>query len=156
MIYYSVAFPFLKYCITTWGGASKTILDPLSRKQRIIIRCILHQPYKSPSSPLFHSLNILKLEDVYKLQMGKLMHKHYKNKISTSNHLTSISSIHSHNTRSMLNGNYYLPSVRTNLGKTSFCFNGPKVWNSFPDTIRNSSDFMFKRNLKKHLIEKYV
>ncbi len=156
MIYYSIAFPYLKYCITTWGGASKTILDPLFRKQKIIIRCILHQPYMSPSSPLFHSLNILKLEDLYKLQMGKLMHKHYKNKTTTSNHLTGLSSIHTHNTRSMLNNNYYLPSVRTNLGKTSLYFNGPKIWNSIPNKIRNSSDFVFKRSLKKYLIGKYV
>ena len=156
MIYYSTAYPFLQYCISTWGGTSKSLLEPLYRKQKIIIRCILRKPYMSPSSPLFHSLKILKLEDVYKLQMGQLMQKHHKDKIVLSSRIANLSTIHNHNTRSQLNQNYYLPSVRTNLGKTSFSFNGPKIWNSLPEKIRNSSDFIFKRNLKNYLMQNYI
>ena len=123
MIYYSTAYPFLQYCISTWGGTSKTLLEPLYRKQKIIVRCILNKPYRSHSSPLFFSLKILKLEDIYRFQISRLMQKHHKEKILLSHRLTNLTHLHNHNTRSHCNMNYYLPSVRTNLGKTSFSFN---------------------------------
>ena len=146
----------MQYCISTWGGTSKSLLDPLFRKQKIIMRCILHQPYQSHSSPLFHCLKILKLEDVYRLQMGRLMQRHHKNKIVLSKGVESLSAIHNHSTRSLIKKNYFLPSVRTNIGKTSFSYNGPKIWNSLPQEVRNCSDFLFKQKLKNYFIDKYV
>ena len=156
MIYYSTAYPFLQYCISTWGGTSKTLLEPLYRKQKIIVRCILNKPYQSHSSPLFFSLKILKLEDIYRFQISRLMQKHHKEKILLSHRLTNLTHLHNHNTRSHCNMNYYLPSVRTNLGKTSFSFNGSKIWNSLPYELRNCSSFVFKYNLKNYLMQKYL
>ena len=143
MIYYSIAYPFLQYCISSWGGTSKSLLEPLFRKQKIIVRCILHKPYRTHSSPLFHHLNILKLEDIYRLQMGRLMQKHHKNKIVLSGSIENLSLLHSHSTRSRLSRNYFIPSVHTNLGKTSFSYNGPKIWNSFPQEVWNG-DFCLR------------
>lgn len=156
IIYYSIAYPFLQYCISSWGGTSKSLLEPLFRKQKIIVRCILHKPYQAHSSPLFYQLNILKLEDIYKLQMGRLMQRHHKNKIVLSDSIASLSLLHSHGTRSQLSRNYFIPLVHTSLGKTSFSYNGPKIWNSFPQEVRNCSDFLFKQKLKSYLLSKYV
>ena len=150
-----MAFPFLQYCITTWGGTSNSLLLPLYRKQKIIVKTILKQSYTSHSTPHFHSLQILKLEDIYKLQIGKLMHKIIKNKNTTAESLTPLTDVHTHNTRSRQKENYYLPAVRTNLGKTSFSYNGPKIWNSFPTKVRNSSDFCFNKSLKHYLLQQY-
>ena len=85
-----------------------------------------------------------------------LMKNHDTEKIVLSPYLENLSSIHEHDTRSRTNKNYYLPSVRTNLGKTSFSFNGPKIWNNLPCEIRNASNFSFKRKLKNYLIERYI
>ena len=156
LIYFSLAYPFLQYCISTWGGTSKSLLKPLFIKQKIIVRTILNKPYRSPSTPLFYNLKILKLEDIYKLQIGKLMHKHHTEKIVMTDNLTYLATIHNHNTRSQQNKNFYLPYVRTNLGKTSFYFNGPKIWNNFPAIIRNSSKFIFKNSLKEYLLQSYL
>ena len=65
MIYYSIAYPFLQYCVSTWGSAAGTNLEPLFRKQKIIMRAILNKPYNTHSSPLFRALKILKLKDIY-------------------------------------------------------------------------------------------
>ena len=70
--------------------------------------------------------------------------------------LIPLSNIHTHNTRSRLNENFYLPHVKTNLGKTSFSFNGPKIWNSLPVEIRASPNFTFPAVLKTYLLEKYA
>ena len=159
LVYYSMAYPFLQYCITTWGGTFSSLLEPLFRKQKIIVRNILNQPYRSHSTPLFHTLELLKLEDIYKLQIGKLMKKKITDgKITnntTTNNLILIASVHSHNTRSSHNENYFLPTIRTNLGKTNFSFNGPKIWNSFPLNVKNSPNSQFKHVLKEHLLNNY-
>ena len=155
LLYYSIAYPFLQYCVSTWGGTAKSLLKPLLTKQKIIARLILNQPYRSPSSPLFHALKILKLDDIYQLQICRLMHKHHRENIVVSHGLTNLSDLHSHNTRSHQNNNYYLPAVRTNLGKTSFSFNGPKIWNALPPEIRNFSNYGFKDKLKNYFIGNY-
>ena len=66
------------------------------------MRAILNKPYNSHSSPLFHALKILKLKDIYKLQIGMLMKKHNSEKIVLSQRLQKLSNIHEHNTRSQV------------------------------------------------------
>ena len=152
LVYYSMVYPFLQYCISTWGGTANSILQPLFRKQKIIVKTILKQSYMSHSTPLFHSLQLLKLEDIYKLQIAKLMRKTIINQ-NTANNLTPLTKLHSHNTRSLQNNNFYIPPVRTNLGKTSFSYNGPVIWNSLPTEVRNSTDFCFNKSLKIYLFK---
>lgn len=154
LVYYAVAYPCLQYCISSWGGACKTKLKPLLVKQKLIIKTILHEKYTSPSSPLFHKLTILKLPEIYDLQVSKLM-KNQFNK-NTFQNLNSLSTVHSHNTRSSSKNNYFLPSVKSNLGKTSFTYYGPLVWNSLPNEVRTTPKFQFKFLLKNHLLERYL
>ena len=99
---------------------------------------------------------MLKLEDIYKLQIGKLIHNNIKKNNCITENLIPLTNLHFHNTRSRENNNFYLPAVRTNLGKTSFLFNGPKIWNSFPPDVRNSSSFIFKHALKNYLLQSYT
>ena len=43
------------------------------------------------------------------------------------------------------------PSIKTNHGKKSLSFIGPKYWNTFPQELKLSSSVnSFKHNLKKH------
>ena len=98
LVYYSLAYPYLQYCISSWGGASTTSLQPLFVKQKLIIKSMLHQNYMSHSSPLFLKLDILKLPEIYELQIGRLMKKQIiKN---TSQNILPLSTVHSYNTRS--------------------------------------------------------
>ena len=155
LVYYSLAHPHLQYCISTWGGACKTTLQQLLTKQKIIIRCMLYQSYRAPSSPLFHKLSILKVDDVYKLSIAKLIIKLFNNHTIPQT-LSTISNIHSHNTRHNIPSNLFIPTVTSNLGKTSFSHCGPTIWNNIPIEIRTSSIFSFKSKLKKHTIENYL
>ena len=43
-VYYSFIYPYLNYSITAWGCANKTILDPLIKLQKKIIRLISNVP----------------------------------------------------------------------------------------------------------------
>ena len=42
--------------------------------QKRVLRIITDSPLRTPSTPLFSELQLLKLDDVYKLQVAKIMH----------------------------------------------------------------------------------
>ena len=117
---------------------------------------MLYKDYDSPSSPLFSQLGLLKLKEVYILQIGKLMYNQMKRNNLSYSTITSLFTAHTHNTRSARNLNCFVPSVYTNLGKTSFNYQGPKIWNSLPIELKKLSQFQFKSSLKKHLINTYL
>ena len=75
---------------------------------------------------------------------------------STFKNIYSLSTVHSHNTRSSSSHNYFVPSVKSNLGKTSFSYYGPIAWNSLDNEIKTASKFQFKHLLKKHMLKKYL
>ena len=65
ILYYSLIYPHLQYCISSWGRATKSVLKPLSIIQKRVLRLITETPYRTPSAPLFFQLKILKIDDVY-------------------------------------------------------------------------------------------
>ena len=73
----------LQYCLSTWGLASITALDPLVRIHKRIIRIITNSFFLSHTNPLFQKLNFLKIKDIVKLKMAKTMFCF--NKSSTKN-----------------------------------------------------------------------
>ena len=67
IIHYSLIYSHLKYCITSWERASKTIIQPVINTQKRVVRIISGKNYQTPSNPLFNNLQLLKLADIYKL-----------------------------------------------------------------------------------------
>ena len=57
-VYYSMVFPYLQYCITTWGSCFRSNLTPLVSLQRRIIRVIIGADYRAHSKPLFLQLQL--------------------------------------------------------------------------------------------------
>ena len=60
--------------------------------------------------------------------------------------LTPASRIHNHNTRFVSNLNYFRPRVSTNLGKTSFKFSAPKIWETVLPGLKCLPYHKFKNN----------
>ena len=60
-----------------------------------------------------------------------------------------MSQTHSLNLRSGQNGTLYTPLARTSLYSGAFTCSAPKLWNSFPQEVRNSTSLSaFKRNVR--------
>ena len=155
IIYYSFAYTYLSYCISSWGGAPQTSLKPLAIKQRKLVRIMLFQSYTSPTDTLFHDLEFLNMDQIYIFNIGKLMHKHHKNKnILVSHNLKPVSNIHNYNTRSTSRSNYFLPSARTRYAQVSLSVVGPKVWNSISVSIKSLPALYFNKFFKHHLLNK--
>ena len=78
-----------------------------------------------------------------------------KNNILVDLLIRSLCSTHRHFTRLQKCNNFYIPSSNTNLGKTSFNYLAPKMWQEIPEDKKNIKDKSFKFQLKKYFIKLY-
>ena len=81
-IYYSLIYPFLIYAIPIWGSADNIYIKPLLTLQKKIVRLLIfNDNYHNPSGslahtpPLFYELNILVIQDIFKIQTAKYVYK---------------------------------------------------------------------------------
>ena len=73
-VYFALLYPHIQYCITSWGCAAKSVLDPLIKLQKPMVRIMTCSHNNASSMPLFHKLNLLTLNDVFKLEIAKVMY----------------------------------------------------------------------------------
>ena len=140
MIYYSLVHSHLSYCISSWGGAPKSTLDPLIRLQKKIVRIITFSKFDSHSQPIFNKLQILNIPNLYNYSLAVELHKINCSSSNTGiNHLIKLNQIHHHNTR-LSNPNlhnFYQNYTRTNLSKSSYLSNGISFWRKLPSEIKS-------------------
>ena len=119
MLYFSLVRCHLKYCIVSWGTATNSVLQPLEVVHNNILRTITYNNYRCHITPVYKSLNILKLHDIDKLELAKLVHKfHYEMLPKSFEDLfQKTAEIHCPNTRYATNQNYFIQQVSTNAGK---------------------------------------
>ena len=113
--------------------------------------------FDAHTDPLFKNLKILNLESIYKLQIGKFMYQYRSGLLpySFNNMFLVTRQVHSYGTRSL--EHFYLPQCRTNIGKFSISFQGPKFFNSVSFEIRNAtSTASFGCKLKAFLLYIYI
>ena len=72
-LYYTLFYPYLQYCNAVWGMANKTTTKSLILLQKRVIRLISKSNWNDHTSPLFNSLKVLKVHDIYKLESLKLI-----------------------------------------------------------------------------------
>ena len=153
-VYCALIYSYLQYCVSTWGLASTTVLDPLVRIHKRIIKIIMNNPLLSHTNHLFQKLNFLKLKDIVKLEIAKTMfcfNKSYgKNEFQT---IISITQKQRYKTRLAAKQNYFQPRKRTELGKKTFSYIGPKIWQEVPFELKSLSQF--KKIFKLFLTSQY-
>ena len=106
------------------------------------------EDFSFPSSDrLFFKLEILKIQDIFKVKIGKLINKCLKKKNSINFHDWFIltTEIHDHNTRSkfmnsdqLINTkNLFIPTARpSHYSLKKIKVHGAKIWNVLPPDIR--------------------
>lgn len=75
-VYYALCQSIITYCITTWGGAAKTILLPLERAQRAVLKVSTFRPILFPTQLLYQSCNVLTVRQLFIL--NTLLKQHTK------------------------------------------------------------------------------
>ena len=155
MIYYFLVYPLLNYCVTDWGGASETSLQPIIILQKRILRFVTHNSYDSHTKPIFLKHKILPFNFIYQLNLAKLMHKIHNNVITGSYELTPLSQKHTYNTRLAKGENYYQKYNKTSYGQSTFCNQGLIVWRNVPKEFKSLPPHLFKNRLKKQLLKSF-
>ena len=153
-LYYSLIYPHITYCNTTWLSTYVTNLNRIYCLQKRVVRAITNSDYKAHSAPLFSKLRILDIFQVNTFQTAKFMYRYHNNLLPSLflNLFNTSTQIHSYSTRT--GNNYPVHHCRTNLKKFTVLYQGPKTWNSLPVTITSTSSFPnFRKNLLDFLVK---
>ena len=74
LLYYGLIYPYLQYCIVAWGAATPTTLKPIVTIQKRAIRIVAGVGYRDHTEQLFKANNILKFQDIHKLETLKFVY----------------------------------------------------------------------------------
>lgn len=74
-IYVALAESVLNYCITVWGGATKTKFIDVERAQRALLKVMYFRPYRYPTQSLYSNSGLLSIRKLYILQTVLKIHK---------------------------------------------------------------------------------
>ncbi|KAJ8722663.1 hypothetical protein PYW07_007549 [Mythimna separata] len=74
MVYCALCQSILTYCITVWGGAAKTLLLPLERAQRAVLKVMTFKPFRYPTVQLLDDCKTLSVRQLFIL--GTVLRKH--------------------------------------------------------------------------------
>ena len=100
-----------------------------------------------------HALNFLKLDDIYFIQIAKIMHKITSQNWHGTFTIPKIDTIHNHFTR-LSTSNYYIAS--NNFSNRAISVIGPKVWMKIPNDMKKLHFNIFKTAVRNHLIQSYL
>ena len=122
----------------------------------------------APCNPLFFKLEILKVQDIFKLRLAKFIFNclNKRNPINFHSWFTLTSQIHKYNTRSkyvnidrnIVTRTLFVPTARTTYyGLKVTKVLGPKLWNDLPPSLRVEKIVFstFNKGIKKYIMEMY-
>ena len=156
-MYHSLFNSKLQYAILCWGSASATKISKLQVLQNKAIRNMNKAPRYYRLDNLYLNQRILKVHDLYNLEVAKFMHSHFHGllPICFSTFFVESRYLHRYNTRHSSLRNYNVTNFRTSKGQKSIQFLGPSIWNSVPYDMRNLSKINFKIRMKNHILSQF-
>ena len=153
-LYMSLVEPYVGYCNIVWSQANASVcLDKILKIQKKYCRIITFSDFRAHSEPLFKELNILNVYKMYKYQIALFMYKHQNGLIPLIKcfSFATNESVHDHFTRQC--SSLHMAHCRAKKRQLTIFFQGPKLWNSLPSSLRDSPLVnFFKKHVKKYLL----
>ena len=123
---------------------ASSVIDP-------VLRCI------SLTSALFKELELLKIQDLNKLETLKFIYNYENDNLPTSllsNKIPKCNDIHQHQTRQQ--NNFHLKHFKTNIAENASPINrGLKKWNELDNSIIECSHSKFCNKVKSNILQRY-
>ena len=116
-LYYAMVHPYLIYGLVAWGSTFPSYIEKLNILQNKAIKLIGGGNYLDGASPYYSKLNILKLPELYKLEIAKFVRRFMHNTLpqSFSKFFTKVGQVNTRTTRSSSNpSNLYIPCYKSN------------------------------------------
>ena len=152
--YYSFVYSCVNYGIITWRTADQSRKHDIEVKMNHIVRTITGNKKFTHVSHLYQNLNLLKLIDIYKLELAKFMHKLYNNNLPIvfQNRLAKIEKIRTYVTRGSNKSNCFLTRVNKIVGQNKLEHREVKLWNQISEKLKCKSFNLFKKLYKEFLL----
>ncbi len=141
------------YCLRIWGTTNTTVLNKVQKVQNFPAKVAVGGLRKHDHvSPTFQELKWLRINKKYTYDVCITMHKFIYGFYPDFIHkFLSVRDVTPSGTRQQ--NNLVVPRTRTNAGAKGFTAAGPKVWNSLPQDIKDTSSFIsFKRKVLNYLL----
>jgi hypothetical protein len=147
-LYYSFTYPHLLLHILAWGGSLPSLIKPLKISQNNIIRNLSHNIEGVRTTKLYKDLDILTIEQLYKLKLAEFMYSASKGINRLRVDFMEINSWHhEHATRRV--SEYRTPLCRLNINQCFFLSHAYKIWNNVPTDVRQIESLKKFRNIVK-------
>ena len=106
---------------------------------------------------LFESIKILKVKDIYELEIAKFMYSYYHSNLleNFNNYFKYASKHHDYKTRSITADNFYLERAKTRNGLRSCSYTGIKIWNNILPTFKQLPKYSFSKQIKLFMLSNY-
>ena len=101
MVYYSFTYSHFTYCISSWGGEYQYLFCYFWKNYKKAVKRITFNNTKTSTKPFFSKLLLPKLNNIYKIEIAKLMHKAFNKPFGKFNDekLIVLDQIYVHNTK---------------------------------------------------------
>lgn len=155
LLYYSLVTPYLNYCAVVWGNNYKTVLQPLEKLQKRIIRIIHKVGFRDHTKPLFYKSKLFKFTDTVEYLTLQLMYRARNRQLPHNIQKHFLIREGGYNLR----GTHKFKHPRALTTRKSFCVSvcGVKIWNDLKDDLRNSPNIRkFKNECKDIILSRYL
>ena len=141
----------LRYCASVFGNASCETRDRMQKLINFGARVVTGRRKKEHISDAVRSLKWLSAAALYQYSTITRFRAvlHTGEPPSLSSNIMTNSDIHVNNTRS--SSQFRQPRVRSQLGKRTFAYSAPGLYNALPQSVRESGG-TFKDTLKDYLL----
>ena len=156
ILYHALATPYFTYCVSVWGCAPQYLMNRPFILQKRLIRIVAGASYLAHTNPLFISLNILKLQDLYELRCLIFIFKVFKcdSNYYVIDFINTYQIAHDHDTRTQ---KIRLPAVSLLQYKHSVVYKSISLWNNLPNNIKSANNVIsLKRLFTSHKLSFYI
>ena len=155
-MYYAFIYPYYTYCLTVWGNTFSSVLEPLIKLQKRAVRQITGAGRYDHTMPIFQSLNVLNIPKLYIYSFLIFLYKYHHQDLPNffADFFTTNDTFHEHDTRQRKQ--FRPPLARSNQRSRAMRYTGVKINNYLNHMGYNGSFAMFKKGVKKFIIENDV
>ena len=153
-------YAFVSYGIAVWGLTHKTVIYTVFLIQKKILKAVTFSDTTVHSDPIFSRLGLLKVGDIFQLQLLSFMYDCYHGLVPSyfSSYFTPVASMHHYDTRAASRGDLFLQRKNTFIyGIRSIQYSGARLWNTLPAPIRDSQSVsVFRSQVKALFLSHYM
>ena len=152
-LYNAFIYPYFNYCIIVWGNTFDSYLKPLSVAQKRAVRLIVGARKYDHTDPIFKSLNIMRLKQIYIFAVQTFLFRFHRNLLpSFFDEFYQCNKVyHNHDTRNQTS--FRTPLIKSFPASRSVRVSGVPIFNYFTKLLKTDCSIItYKIHLKKHIL----